>query len=744
MKKRTEIFLSISLALLVSSVAAAGDWTTWRGPTQNGVSGETNLIDNWSLDDGKNVVWTSEVGGRATPIVSRGKVYLNCRTNHPLVGPEKVHLRDQVICWDAVTGKELWRDEFNVFQTDIPAPRVGWAAMAADGETGNVYCHAVSGMFICYSADGERLWEYSLFEDFGKISGYGGRTQTPIIDEDRVIVSFMKMNWGDEKAPPPKQTYYAFDKKTGELIWKSVPGGKPYDTNYSAPMVAVIDGTRMLIGGNSDGGVHAIHARTGEKLWSFRMSFRGLNASAVVEGNNVFISHGEDNIDNSEFGRIQCIDGTGRGDITESHSVWRVDGVKAGYTGLVVKDGILYVVADTGKLYAYDSKTGEELWTHVLGTVGKGSPVWADGKLYVMEVNGNIHILKPSRTSCEQLSHVTLEATQAQGADEIYASPAISNGLIYFVTRDRTICVGKKTEPTDVADVAVAVPAEDAGDAKVALAHLIPAEVVLTPGKSATYRVRTYNAKGQTLETKDAEVSLGDGLTSPTVEGNKITGASTGATEAGYVTAMVDGVEAKGRLRAFAPLPWNFDFTGFAEKRVPTGWVSAFPKLIPTELDGNVAMQNTGGKGRPSNYIWLGPSTMKDYSMQADAMLIEDKFRLSSVGLTVNRYNLILNGNNASVSVQTWAPHLRMAKEVEFDVEPDVWYRLKLAVDVDEDGHAVVRGKVWPREDAEPDAWTIEAEDPHANTNGSPGLYLYSMAQVYYDNIMVTPAKDKE
>ncbi|MEO1973558.1 MAG: PQQ-binding-like beta-propeller repeat protein, partial [Pirellulaceae bacterium] len=253
MKRHIRPLIITSLWLVTGSLLSAADWTSWRGPEHNGISRETNLIDTWSLEDKQNVVWTSEIGGRATPIVSRGKVYLNCRTRHPLVGPEKIHLREQVVCWDAATGEVKWQDEFNVFQTDIPAPRVGWAAMCADPETGNVYCHSVSGMFICYSEDGDRLWQYSLFEDFGKISGYGGRTQSPIIDEDRVIVSFLKMNWGAEKTPPPKQTYYAFDKKTGDFIWKSAPGGAPRDRNYSVPMVAVIEGVRMLIGGNSDG-----------------------------------------------------------------------------------------------------------------------------------------------------------------------------------------------------------------------------------------------------------------------------------------------------------------------------------------------------------------------------------------------------------------------------------------------------------------------------------------------------------
>ncbi|MCP4511301.1 MAG: PQQ-binding-like beta-propeller repeat protein, partial [Fuerstiella sp.] len=179
-----------------------------------------------------------------------------------------------------------------------------------------------------------------------------------------------------------------------------------FDTNYSNPTITVIEGQRLLIGGGADGGIHAINARTGAHAWSFRMSKRGLNATPVVDGNHVFISHGEDNIDNREFGRIQCIDARGKGDITESNSVWRIDGIKAGYTALIVKDGVLYVIADTGKLHAFDSKTGDELWEYSLGTVGKGSPIWADGKLYAMEVNGNIHILKPSREECESLSRV--------------------------------------------------------------------------------------------------------------------------------------------------------------------------------------------------------------------------------------------------------------------------------------------------------------------------------------------------
>ena len=392
-----KVLLILFVGLVLTANADAQNWSNWRGPEQNGISRDTNLVDTWSFEPRKNVAWVAETGGRATPIIQNGRVFLNCRTEDDVVDPEtKVNAREQVVCWDLKSGQELWRDKFNVFQTDIPAPRVGWASMCGDTETGYVYVHSVSGILRCYTADGKVVWEISLAERYGKISGYGGRTQTPIIDEDRLIVSFMATNWGATKGPAPLHYYYAFDKKTGELQWVSAPGGKPKDTNYSAPVVSVIDGKRQLIGGNCDGGVYSINARTGEKIWGFRMSLRGLNTTAAVAGNYVLMSHGEDNIDNTEFGRVQCIDATGTGDVTETHSVWRKDGLKAGYTALVAHEGILYVVADLGNLHAYDVKTGKELWDFDLGTVGKGSPIFADGKIYATEVNGNMWILKLS------------------------------------------------------------------------------------------------------------------------------------------------------------------------------------------------------------------------------------------------------------------------------------------------------------------------------------------------------------
>ncbi len=721
----------------------AQDWAGWRGPEQNGISRSTNLPDDWSLDPSKNVAWMSEVGGRATPIVLNGKVYLNCRTDDDVNDPdEKVNAREQVICWDLETGKELWRDVFNVFQTDIPAPRVGWASMCGDKETGYVYVHSVSGILRCYTGDGEKVWEISLAEKYGKISGYGGRTQTPIIDEDRLVLSFMATNWGATKGPSPRHFYYAFDKKTGDLQWVSAPGGPPKDTNYSVPVVAVIKGQRQLIGGNCDGHVYSLNARTGKPLWSFKMSLRGLNTTPVVVGDYVYMSHGEDNFDNTEFGRVQCIDATGTGDVTDTHSVWRVDGVKAGYTALVAHDGMLFVVADLGNMYCYDTKTGEELWVHDLGTVGKGSPVWGDGKMYATEVNGNMWILEPSRARCKTLSHEKISARVGSGMDEIYASPVIADGRIVLVTRDRTICIADESKEV-VNGEPVALAPETAPVDKVDMIQLRPYETVVEPGSTTEYEMHAFDANGRFLKKLPIKELVADaGLAGFTTAGGKVTAPTTESHIAGTVTATVGDKTAVARIRMFNPAKvWKWDFNSLKPPvGVPAGWMRAFAKLKPFEVDGEKVLKVTGGaeaKGRPSHQIGLGYAGMKNYEIQADVRLTEKRRQLGSIGLSNNRYNLILIGNSSKLEVLSWAPHKRMAKSVRFRSDPDVWYTMKMKVDVT-DGEAKIFGKVWKRDEAEPDAWTIEVVDPNGNESGSPGLYFYALADCYFDNVIVT------
>lgn len=727
---------------VIAATAQAGDWAFWRGPEMNGVSREKNLPSEWSLDPKKNVLWESEIGGRATPVVLNERVYLNCRTSDDVTDPkELINAQEQVVCWDAKTGEVLWKDVFPVFNTDIPAPRVGWASMTGDTETGNVYLHSVSGILRCYTADGERVWERSLGEEFGEITGYGGRLTTPMIDEDRLVVAIPCLNWGESGNPPPKHTFYAFDKRTGELIWTAAPGGAIKDTFYTNPVVAVVDGVRQIISGNADGGVYGINARTGETLWGFKMSKRGLNASAVVQGKYVYISHGEDDVDGLNFGRVQCIDASKRGDITETGGVWRVDGVKAGYASPCIHDGVLYVVTDNGELIAFDAKDGKQLWEYKIGTVGKGSPVWADGKIYVMEVNGRIHIVKAGREGGEKISDVQLLATTGQGTDEIAASPAVANGRVYFVTRDRTICVADPDAEVVSDEIPSELPEVDVGD-EVATIHVVPYEVSVKAGETVEYEVRAFDKNGRFLRTiSDFELKADEGLAGGEAERNRFTTAKdVELPQAGTLSVEAEGKTAKARVRSFPPLPWKWDMEGLSGVQVPAGWVNAQIKLKPTQLDGNTALKSTPGPGKPSFAVAMGPPEMKDYVIQADVM-VDGKRRLSNVGVSNQRYDMILKANNNKLTLQTWAAHLRINEEQRLEEDPvGRWYTLKFAVKV-KDGTAHLRGKMWPQGEEEPSEWTIEATDPHAIEHGSPSLYVYRLSDGYIDNVIVSESE---
>ena len=175
------IFIILNFGLAFSFVAMS-DWAEWRGPARNGVSNEKNLPVKWS-PAGENLAWRAPYGGRSAPIVMGDRVYIQNAAG------KGETLQERVMCFNADTGKLLWEHRFNIYLSDVPPHRVGWASPAGDPATGNVYVFGVGGNLTGLNRDGKVLWERSLGEDFGLLTTHGGRTVSPIIDGDLVIVS---------------------------------------------------------------------------------------------------------------------------------------------------------------------------------------------------------------------------------------------------------------------------------------------------------------------------------------------------------------------------------------------------------------------------------------------------------------------------------------------------------------------------------------------------------------------------
>lgn len=725
----------IAAAVLFVLPARAGDWTSWRGPEQNGVSRETALPEKFSRE-GENVVWKASFGGRSTPIVMNGRVYILNRA-----GSGKTE-EERVMCFDAGDGHLHWEYRFPIFLTDIPSNRVGWSSPVGDPETGYVFAHGVQGTLLCLDRDGKVIWERSLHEEYGVFMGYGGRIYTPIVDGDLVIVSFLNSSWGSYGRMAHR--YLACDKRTGSVVWWSEIPGPPKDTTYSTPVVAVVNGMRLLIDGGAGGAIHALKVRTGEMVWTFQLSKHGINSSVVVAKDRVYACHSEENIDTTVMGRLVAIDATGTGDVTKTHEKWRIEGLDAGYSSPALHDGRLYVFDNGANLNAIEAETGKALWKFAVGTVMKASPVVADGKIYVGEVNARFVILKPGDTSCTLLHEENFPTPDGKVV-EVNGSAAVANGRVYFTTRDELYCIGFKERraPRVETPISIAEGAPAAGEPP-AHVQVSPADVVLSPGQSLVFSAKLFDAKGRFLRMTPATWTL-KGIKGSTTESGKLTLAPDLDFQAGSIEARVDSLAGEARVRVVPRIPFTVDFEKLEEKKAPPGWVSAGIKFLVAQLDGQKVLQKVSNDARfLDGESFFGLPNLKEYTIAADVRGSEKRRNLPNITLLNSRYQLVLMGNHQRLRLVSWLPMPRLDQTIPFEWKPDVWYRMQLRAELAGE-RCIVRGKVWPRDQPEPSGWTIEVEDPAPNGSGSPGIQAYTAgvtarspgAEVYFDNIQV-------
>lgn len=718
-------FAGILLACgLLVSTAATADWTHWRGPMRNGTSEETDLISDWSVQ-GENLLWRVDFTGRSTPLVFGDKVCVNGRVG------EGIDRQEVAACYDVATGKRLWERRFNVYHTTVPWTRAGWPNPAIDAETGYLYLQGVGGNFYCLdTADGSIVWWRNFMEEFGFMEGYGGRTQTPLIDGDSLIVTFSSTGWGSTL--PPRHRLFSFDKRTGELVWISTPGTNLKDKNtQSTPAVTTVNGTRLIIHGNGDGHIYAVKAGTGEKVWDFHLSQRGINTSAVVDGDKVYFAHSEENVGGGSMGRLVAIDITGSGDVTGTHEVWRAD-LSIGFSTPALADGKLYVLDNSANLHVIDAADGKHLSEVNIGRVGKASPVVADGKLYVTEVNGRMVIVDVSGDEPVVLDSEKIRTGRRWA--ETYGSVAISDGRIFFTNEEGFYALGTPREAADGAQYSVAKGTQG-GDATSLL--VVPAEVNVRPGQEASFRVESFNQHGEPLGTTEAEWSL-EGL-SGSIEDGRLAADFSAGTQAGLVRATSGELSATARVRIVPDLPFTEDYEDLETGSKPPYQLGYMIPFSVAEVDGGKALVKSPSTRKIHRHIsFLGAPDQHDYTITGDLKGTNEDNKLPDVGLINSGYTLELMGEHQRVELRSWHSARRMYTAAPFAWQPGIWYRMRFEVTTDDD-KAIVRGKVWPRGEAEPSDWTISTEDPHPIPAGSPGLSGYSPTPIYFDNIEVTP-----
>lgn len=800
MKLRTALPLTLLIAALplyaadkakkstkteTKSEGAAEGWFDWRGPFQTGVSLEKGLPDKI---DAKSPLWTADFPGQSAPVIANGKLYIMGYLGE---GPE---LQEGVACFDAETGKMLWKQLFNDFLSDVVYLRYANSSPSIDPETGNVYIQNSSGIFAAFTADGKLLWKHSMMEEYGRMTFPNNRTASPLIDKDLVITRGITAAWG--AYGPPGDRFYAFDKKTGDLVWESAPGALPQDNTFSHPWLGFVGGKRALFSACGDSSLICLNARTGEPLYRTAVAKAGakggINSSVVEYKGNIIVTHMSENIDTSDVGRMaafkipaeikpesptvpQVID-------NKDLEQWRNPNGSLASSPVLVGDR-LYLVNEGGELCAVNPADGKVLWKKKLGIEERqSSPFSADGKLYIAMYiaaasgkaegggegvgNGELFVVKPGDNDAEILSRTVLTG-------KCYGSPVGYNGKVYIQTEKKLYCFGKKGKNPGLAAAPKAEPWPTPGEKK--KLQIVPAEIFLNPGESQSFHVRALDANGFTVEDNIDPKSVTwekfvppTALVKSTINGafqdGKLVADKSNAPSAGVFQASLGELKGyfKGRVLPGVPLTQDFESyelnqntskppppgvpneveppTAFAYPPLP--WNAARFKWEVRDKDGSKALVKTiDNKRLQRGTVFINRPDLKNYTIEADLMTEGNKRKMSEIGLINQRYIINLKGNAQQLEVTSNQELFHQS--VPFAISPNVWYHLKTRVDVAADGSGVIRAKAWKKGEAEPEAWTIEVPHKHANEEGSPGLFGFTPQEqrAWIDNIVVTPNK---
>lgn len=769
--------LCVAAAMLLDPHCVLADWTSWRGPNDNGVSNETGLPEKIKVSEpGKdNFVWSAPHGCRSTPLIHDGRVFFNSHT-----GERRDIEQESVVCLDASTGKTLWQYKFNVFFTDIVSNRVGWTNISIDSSTGNVYCHGTQGTLLCLSRDGKLIWERSLSEEFGRVSGYGGRLSGVTLDGDLVIVPVNCASWG--KFGRGGTRLLAFHKATGDLVWYGSSGYRVLDSFQSTPVVGEVDGQRLVFCGGGDGGLHAFRVNTGEKVWTHIFCLGAVNTNPVVSGNLVYIAHGDVSPEEGNVqGRVLCLDASQVAD-GKPKVVWQKDGLKIKFASPILDKDRLILNDEDGKLYCLNAKTGEEIWAIGVGGGGnvRCSPVLADGKIYVGDSRGRFYVVRDDLVKPKKLGQVTLysvdPATGERIDGEIDGAASISDGRVFIGNGTTLYCFGSPTAKAAPAPpvIAARAPSKD----KPAYLQVFPGEVTLAPGGNATFKARLFDAKGNFIrespatwelapqESAEKTVGLPDPPTvnAPPLKGmitadGKLTVPVDVQGQFGRVVAKVEGLVGSAGVRQVPKLPYLQDFEKVPENAVPGGWVNSAVKFSARTVDGQKVLVKTATNPNPlaarANAFISGPD-WKEYTIQCDMVAKRVKDQIGDMGVVANRYTLYLQGDLQQFRLVSWGGLLRIDQTISYPWTDNVWYTLKLSV-TQQGNDALVRGKIWQKDSPEPAQWTLEVVDKAPNLNGAAGIYARVPpgsievgakpadtkigAEMFFDNLKITPNK---
>ena len=412
------VLMIVGMVLAAAPAAAADEernWPCFRGPRGDGSSENVGLPITWS--ESENIRWKTPIHGRgwSSPVVWGEQIWLTTAAED---GREMF-----AICVDRQTGKVL-RD-IKLFENSAPSKIHDLNSYASPTpliEEGKVYLHFGSYGTACLdTATGKKLWERRDLP----CEHWRGPGSSPISFERNLIVHYDGYDY---------QYIVALDRTTGETAWKvdrQVDFGTDdgdFKKAFSTPLVIEAAGKTQLISSFSKAAI-AYNPRNGDEFWRVRFDGFSSTARPLFGSGLVFINTGFSKAD------LWAVRPDGLGDVTDSHVIWKATrGIGSKPSSLLIDD-LLFVVHDAGVLTCLEAKTGVEVWTKRLGGDHSGSPIFADGRLYIPDHDGKATVVAPAR------SYQELAVNQFD--DGCLASPAVSGRSIIWRTRSHLYRIEK-------------------------------------------------------------------------------------------------------------------------------------------------------------------------------------------------------------------------------------------------------------------------------------------------------------
>ena len=421
--KQTIFILLIGISLAIGFLernASAENWPQWRGPALNGVSSEKNLPVKWTTEE--NVVWKVAMPGLSgsTPIVWRNHIFLNVADNGNL------------FLWalDKSKGEVLWKKPLGGGDVKMRKHNMSSPSPVTDGRS--VYIMTGTGVLKGFDFSGKELWTRDIQKEYGEFGLNWGYASSPLLYEDSLYIQVLH----GMKTDAPSYVMRV-DKKTGKTVWKvdrPTNAIRESPDSYTTPALLRHGKTTEIVitGGDC---VTGHDLATGKELWRANglnpenQQFYRIVASPIVFNDIIYAP--------TRIKPLLALKVGGRGDITTSHLLWST--ANGPDVPTPVTDGkYFYVVNDRGIMWCLDARTGAEIYGQQRIKPGtySGSPVLADGKIYVTNEDGLTTVVQAG-PEFKVLAENPLN-------DYVLSSPAISDGRIYLRTSQHLYAIGSK------------------------------------------------------------------------------------------------------------------------------------------------------------------------------------------------------------------------------------------------------------------------------------------------------------